>query len=95
MEIWERRQHGDSLVGPQLHYQRVRSNKGVPVLEAPEKEHCRGQVGSKPTQLSNHPGFSGTEPPLLPTSWFSSVWPDSGHAQDLGTWLLFNCPGQL
>lgn len=91
MEIWERSQYGDCLVGPQLHSRRVRSNQGVPVLEAPEKEHCRGQAGSRPTQLSNHPGFSGTEPPPLPTAWF----PVCGCAQDLGTWLLFNCPGQL
>lgn len=66
MEIWERRQYGGSLVGPQLHYWRVRSNKGVPVLEAPEKEHCRGQVGSKPIQLSNHPGSQGQNPLCCP-----------------------------
>lgn len=51
----------------------------------------QGQAGSRPTQLSNHPGFSGAEPPPLPASWF----PACGRAQDLGTWLLFNCPGQL
>lgn len=44
--------------------------------------------------LPNHPGLSGTEPSTLPTSWFPTVLPGNGHAQDLATWILSGYPGQ-
>lgn len=66
---------------------------GMGVWEKPP----RGQASKSRVSPSSpkHSGFLGTETSTPAKSRFPSVLPGGGHGQDLATWILFKCPGQL